>query len=192
MSKRTGKPPPPAHPERSEAERGAEPEQDDDYSPDTSARIPVRSVTLPPSYWDRENSVLTSATRTTPPEAPPPDQPIAGTDPQLSEADARRILDARFTAAGVALQADYRFHDSDLLVVLDGYDPARRIGYTFVSHRDADVVTDFDSAAELAFQHLASEARAFVLVVHDVDVPSADALENRIDAFFEQVRRLAP
>lgn len=167
------------------------PEPPDESSPESSASLPARTVTFPPSAWDRDDDVISSARRDG--DRARPDPPPGGPlETHLTEAEARRLLDARFTAAGVQLIADYTFRDTDLVVKLDAYDPRRKIGYAYVSHADADVVTDFDAAAEVAFQQLAAEARAFVLVVHDADVPTADALEHRIDAFFEQIRRLAP
>jgi len=162
-------------------------ERPDDESPETSATTIPRTVTFPPAAWDRDASVITSASTPRPDATPPPETGSA--DPAIGEAEARRILDARFTAAGVALQADYPFHDGDLVVQLDGYDPVRRTGYAYLSHGDADVVTDFDAATEVAFQELAAAGRAFVLVIHDGDVPTGDALERRIDAFFSALPR---
>jgi hypothetical protein len=112
---------------------------------------------------------------------------------RIGEDRAREILDARFTSAGATLTHDYALAEGDLAVTLDGYDPGRKIGYAFVSHADADVVTDFDEAAEMALHDLADRDRAWVLVIHDRDIPNEDALERRIDAFFDSLyRKQAP
>ncbi|HUH06069.1 MAG TPA: hypothetical protein VML75_28965 [Kofleriaceae bacterium] len=108
---------------------------------------------------------------------------------RIHEIRAREILDARFSAAGAALTHDYPLAEGDLAVTLDGFDPSRRIGYAFISHADADVITDFDEAAELALQGLADRGRCWVLVIHDRDIPNEDAIERRIDAFFDALHR---
>jgi len=148
-----------------------------------------RTATFPPTAWDAEGSVISS---TTPAEAGarptmPPTNGIVSTDPEptLSEAEARGILQRRLSTAGVALQSDFAFRHADLVVTLDGFDPARAIGFAYISHADADVVTDFDEATEMAFQELNRQGVAFVLVIHDTDIPTADALERRIDAFLD-------
>ncbi len=158
----------------------------------TSTRVPPGRATYPPVHWDKAESVISSAS---PEDALQSSGEVGGgmvatdhIDARLSEERARTILDARFKAAGIVLQTDYAFREADLLVNLDGYDPAQRIGYAYISHGDADVVTDFDAAAELAFEQLAEAGTAFVLVVHDTDVPTPDALERRIDRFFIRLR----
>lgn len=156
----------------------------------SSATLDKKTVTFPPVAWEREDSVISSATT----------RPALDDDSiqsprsvfhgeRLSEARAREILNARFSAAGAALEADYTFREADLVVTLDGFDPKRRLGYSYISHADVDVVTDFDEATELAFDQFAAAQKAYVLIVHDSDVPTPDALERRIDAFFQQLQR---
>ena len=166
--------------------------RDDDEKPvpkpDTSAKVPARNATYPPDRWDKEDAVFSSAMPRQ--EAYGEDGGAATADgsPRIPESQARAILNARFHAAGAKLEQDYAFRSRDLIVHLDGYDATRCLGYSYLSHGDADVVTDFDEATEMAFEQLAREGKAFVLVVHDVDVPSIDALESRIDGFFAQMK----
>ncbi len=158
-------------------------------TPATTPNPLPRTATFPPAAWDAEGSVISS---TTPAEAGarptlPPTGGIVSTDPEptLSEDEARDIVQRRLRTAGVALQPDFAFRHADLVVTLDGFDPARAIGFAYISHADADVVTDFDEASEMAFHELARQGVAFVLVIHDTDIPTADALERRIDAFLD-------
>jgi len=158
----------------------------------TKARVPPSRATYPPIHWDKATSVISSAS---PDDAMRDGDGSAGgmvatdhIDARLSEARAREILNARFTAAGINLQADYAYREADLIVNLDGFDPTQRIGYAYISHADADVVTAFDAAAALAFEQLAEAGKVFVLVVHDTDVPTPDALERKIDTFFIRLR----
>ncbi len=112
-------------------------------------------------------------------------------DNRLSEARAREVLAARFAAAGASIETDYVFRqalsDGELLLTLDGYDDTRRIGYIYVSRNDADVVTDVDENTESSLRALAANNTAWVLLLQDDDVPNADVLEHRIDAFFAQL-----
>lgn len=150
-----------------------------------------RGGTFPPVAWDREDIISSAA----PSGGERADSPAPGglhqpaSEHHLGEDDARALLTTRFTTAGISLVADYPFQRDDLAVTLDGYDPERKIGFAYLSHADADVVTDFDEATELAFQELARDGVAQVLVVHDSDTPNADVLERRIDAFFAALQR---
>ena len=105
----------------------------------------------------------------------------------LSETRAREVLAARFAAAGASIAADYVFNEGEVLLTLDGYDDLRRIGYIYVSRSDADVITDVDDGTETALRALAANNTAWILLLQDDDVPTADVLERRIDAFFAHV-----
>lgn len=144
-----------------------------------------KRVTFPPTSWDRQNDVLTSAQRE---HVRQKSENYAGDgieagNMRLPEDIARTVITSRFEKQGIELEADYQFSHGDLLVTLDGYDPNRRVGYQFLSHSDADVVTDFDEATELAFEQLAGRGEAWVMVIHDADVPAVVALEERINKF---------
>ena len=153
-----------------------------DVTASSSSNLP-RSVSYPPIGWDREESVVTSAPKSRQPQETHP-APASGIDDGLTEVRAREVLLARFRAAGVNIATDYIFKSQGLIVRLDGYDDTQCIGFSFVSHSDADVVTDFDEATDVAFAEMAAEKRAWVLVMHDRDIPNLDALERRVDAFF--------
>ena len=165
-----------------------DPDLDVDPSVESSARREVpRRATFPPTRWDGQASVVSSTGKY--PTVPPVGDLADDGRERLSEARAREILNARFTTAGVKLIPEFAFSDGEIMVTLDGYDAGRRTGYAFISHADADVVTDFDEASEVVFQNLARAGVAHILLVHDHDVPTADALEHRIDAFFSQLPR---
>ncbi len=113
-------------------------------------------------------------------------RPVAPTFPgavRLTSERAKQLLRARFAAAGVELEADYELHEGELAVTLEAFDPRRRIGFAYITDGVMEVRSELDTAlAELARQH-----KAWVLVVHDADIPNADVLERRIDAFFQQL-----
>jgi hypothetical protein len=104
-----------------------------------------------------------------------------------TEREARDYLKGLFATAGVRVQFDYTFRHQGLVVTLDGYDPQRRVGFAYVSHSDVDVVTDMTPAVEMALRQLAAEGVAFVLILHDYDVPSINDLAARANAFLESL-----
>ncbi|MBT8494131.1 MAG: hypothetical protein KJO07_13835 [Deltaproteobacteria bacterium] len=101
----------------------------------------------------------------------------------VNEARAREILSERFANYGARIESDYSFHEGSVLCTLDGYDPEIRIGYSFISHSDEDVITDIDDNAERALAEMAEQGRCYVLVLHDSSVSSADRLMELADQF---------
>lgn len=102
---------------------------------------------------------------------------------RLAEPLARELIVRAMNRVGIDLRADHAFCCDDLLVTLDGYDPERKIGYQFVSHADADVVTDFDPNAEQRLRELAAQGIVHVLIIHDYDARDGDAVLARVEAF---------
>ncbi|RMH44973.1 MAG: hypothetical protein D6689_01100 [Deltaproteobacteria bacterium] len=159
----------------------------------TSARgDAVRPATFPPDRW-----ATPYVSKTHPPATVPPVDrvPVAGAAPDdddgpPTEAAARAFLSRRFAAAGYRLVSDYAFSAPGVAVVLDGYDPDQRVGFAYVSHADADVVSDIGPAEELAFKQMFDTRDAFVLVVHDRDIDQLSTLEHRLDDFLAAVHRV--
>jgi hypothetical protein len=149
--------------------------------PDGSVR-PARPI-APPTTQAGHDSIISSAGATTVPPTESGSGTVSLNADRLSEELARELLFRRFTEVGIAVQPDYRFRDQSMLVTLDGYDPAHRVGYQYISHSYADVVTDHDGAAERALKELAATGAARVLIVHDVDATTGDDLLARIDEF---------
>jgi len=155
--------------------------------------IPKKAATFPPTSWSRE--VVVSKTR--PPGTMPPldaldldtMEPVGGQPPPPRELEAREFLTVRFRAAGYRLEADYQLHAPGIAVVLDGFDPVQRAGYVYISHDDADVVSDIGHAEELAFKQMFDMDEAYVLVIHDRDIDALSTLEHRLDEFLAEVHR---
>jgi hypothetical protein len=92
-------------------------------------------------------------------------------------------MDRCFAAAGHTLVHDHRLVDGSLAVTLDGFDLTHRVGYLYVSHADADVVTDVDAATLLALRVRDATGVAHILVVHDHEIVDADDLAARASEF---------
>jgi len=165
------------------AEAEAEPKPEPEPDPESSARIPKRA-TFPPSMWDRQTDLVSSAPGNV---TVPPTEKAAGSvtlsGDRLDENLARAILNRRFEQAGYKLEADYAFREGDLMTTLDGFDPDRRVGYQFISHADADIVTDFDKASEMAFDEMRRSGRTSVLVIHDGEAETGDAVVELVNGF---------
>jgi len=153
---------------------------------------PNKAATFPPTRWD--NNVVS---KTRPPATVPPvdrlelgnAEPEQGQPPPPRELEARKFLGDRFRAAGYSLESDYHLHAPGIAVVLDGFDPIRRTGFVYISHDDADVVSDIGHAEELAFKQMFDTGDAYILVLHDRDIDALSTLEHRLDDFLAEVHR---
>jgi len=105
----------------------------------------------------------------------------------MDERSGRAILHARFTAAGLAIEEDVRFTEEGVEVVLDGYDPARRIGYEYITTEagDRESVTP-EVVAALEARMVRGDL--FVLLVDEHDVPGPEALSFAADGFLAVLR----
>lgn len=107
-------------------------------------------------------------------DAAPPD---AG--PPIAEAYARLLLGDRFRAAGLRILADRRVSGDGYDVTLDGWDPARRVGYEYIAA--GEVGTDVDPTERAA---LAADSTLHVLVI---DATTAAGVIAAADQFLAGV-----
>lgn len=106
---------------------------------------------------------------------------------RVAEPLARELIVRRMANSGIQVQADYAFSHGDLLLRLDGFDPTSRVGYQFISHAGADVVTDFDYAAEARLAQLGAQGIVHILVIHDHQAPTTDDVLKRVEAFLDRL-----
>jgi hypothetical protein len=158
-------------------------------APESSAEKVQKHATFPPTAWDAQDALVTSAKTPTVPPVATANGVVTLSGDRLSETLAREILLKRFKLAGFAIQQDHQFYWGNTLVNLDGFDTTANVGYQYVSHADADVVTDHDTATEMALKQLAREGTVSVLVIHDVDAPSPGHLMDRIEEFLASIGR---
>jgi hypothetical protein len=111
---------------------------------------------------------------------------------RVGEELARAVLDRAFADAGLRIQNDYPFRSGTTMLQLDGFDPVAKVGYQYVSHADADVVTDFDTAAELAMRELDGAGKIRLLIIHDGDVGDVEELAARAREFISGLDRTQP
>lgn len=106
----------------------------------------------------------------------------------MDEREGREVLARCFAEAGLSIQADVPIDTAQGRVVLDGYDPDRRIGYEFITAEagDRDEVRP-EVIAELEARMTRGEL--FVLLVDELDVGGADDLALAARRFLDAVRK---
>jgi hypothetical protein len=97
------------------------------------------------------------------------------------------ILKQRFTAAGLAIQERYRLQDRRLSIELDGYDPAQRVGYEYITTAagDRDEITP---AVVEELEERMARAELFVLLVDEVEATTEETLIHAADHFLMVLR----
>jgi hypothetical protein len=111
--------------------------------------------------------------------APAPGTPAPGTPADdashLSEAAGRALLAERFRAAGFRVRYDVPVaREGAFALTVDGYDPARRVGFEYVAAAERD--TDLDAAERAALAH---ERPQRILIVDAADAGGLDAEATR-------------
>ncbi len=106
-----------------------------------------------------------------------------------SEAEGCALLKARFEAAGYAITEGYRLQEGGVDVSLDGFDPARRVGYELITTSAGDRV-GFTPAVVGALEASMSRGELFLFLVDELDV-DADALVLASERFLARLPRPA-
>ena len=109
---------------------------------------------------------------------------------RLTPERARQIPNARFATAGLDLVPGVTIELNGSSLVLDGYHAGRAAGYVYFGADPsdparADIAQDFSRACA----DLAASGERYILFVFQEDMPTSDALERRIDAFFAGLPR---
>ena len=146
-------------------------------------------ISYPAPSWDRRDSTISSTDADSGGRRDSVTGRVTVTGTRIGEGLAREILYRRFTSFGAVIQSEYLFRMGTVMCTLDGYDPGRKIGYAFVSHADADVVTDIDGDVELEIYELCRQGSVQILVVHDTAFESLDQLVIHVDKFLHGLPR---
>jgi hypothetical protein len=105
----------------------------------------------------------------------------------MDERQGSDVLTACFAEAGLSIQRDYRFHEGGVDVVLDGFDPAKRIGFEFITTEVGDRA-EFTPAVvqELELRMRAEEL--FLFLIDERDVRGREVLEAAARGFLALLR----
>lgn len=104
----------------------------------------------------------------------------------MTEAEGTALLLARFTEAGYAIAQDHPFHEDDIVVDLDGWDAAARVGYEYIT-REAGDDRQFDAATLARFEARIALGELHVLLIDERDAVTAEALDAAARGFLAEL-----
>ena len=107
----------------------------------------------------------------------------------MRERDGCALLKQRFEAAGYAIQEGYRLDEVGIHIELDGFDPARRVGYEYVTAEAGDPWEVTPAVVDRLGERM-ERGELYVLVVDEVEAADADTLAFAADRFLERLRSL--
>ena len=107
---------------------------------------------------------------------------------RLTEAEGCALLKVRFSEAGYAIQEHVAFEEEGVEVVLDGYDPAARVGYEYLTTEAGDR-EEFTPEVVAALEARMREGELFLFLIDELDV-DARGLSLAAERFLLAVERL--
>lgn len=100
----------------------------------------------------------------------------------MTEAEGVALLTARFTEAGYRITQNFHFQEGDISVDLDGWDPAARVGFEYITREAGDHV-QFTPATLARFEARMEKGELFVLLVDEHEAVTKDALDEAAFGF---------
>ena len=104
----------------------------------------------------------------------------------VTEGEGKALLLAKFTAAGYAIASDFHFDEGGIVVDLDGWDAAARVGYEYIT-READDHRQFDAETLARFEARMERGELTVLLVDELDAVTPDALDAAAKGFLGEL-----
>jgi hypothetical protein len=105
----------------------------------------------------------------------------------MEERKACALLKRRFEAAGFHIEENRPFDEHGVRFDIDGFDPAHRVGYEYVT-REAGDDWDVDGGVIAELAERRSKGELFVLVVDEANAPDEPTLESAIARFLDELR----
>jgi len=105
----------------------------------------------------------------------------------MDERQGSDVLTACFTEAGLSIQRDYRFREGGVNVVLDGFDPERRIGFEFITTEVGDR-SEFTAAVVEELETRMCAEELFLFLIDERDVRGPEVLEGAARGFLALLR----
>jgi hypothetical protein len=104
----------------------------------------------------------------------------------VNEAEGNAILFARFVEAGYSIVKDFHFDENGIVVDLDGWDPAARVGYEYITAEAGDDL-QFDAATLERFEQRMEKGELAVLLVDEHEAVTEEALERAAKGFLAAI-----
>lgn len=105
----------------------------------------------------------------------------------MTETEGCEILRRVFTQAGLAIQEAYALHGEGVPVHLDGFDPARRVGYEYITTEGGDRA-EVTHEVVVALDEKMEKGELFVFLIDEADVKNVAALQKAADRFLGALR----
>ncbi len=112
--------------------------------------------------------------------------PAPDAGPLAGERETRAIVTARLRAADLRVRYDVPLTLGEHTVVLDGWDPQRRVGFEYVA------TSEGDPPVPPAWRAALADAGAHVLVIDETDLPSVERLADEFVAALPPAPAPAP
>jgi hypothetical protein len=109
----------------------------------------------------------------------------------MTEAEGTEIMTARFAARGFAIDHDVPFDLGGRRLRLDGFDPARRVGFEFVTHEEGDH-KDLPSEVLDALEAEMVAGHLWLLIIDEALELGTDELAWACDRFCDAVAAAQP
>lgn len=106
----------------------------------------------------------------------------------LSEEEGCAVLKRVFEERGFAISERFPFEEEGVAFNADGWDPAARVGYEYMSRSDGDH-EDLDPDELAVLGGWMEEGRLFLFVIDETDIDDADELAAAARAFLDEVER---
>ena len=106
----------------------------------------------------------------------------------MNEREGTELLHRLFAARGLEIQRDVPFDELGVSVNLDGYDPARRIGYELITTEAGDRESFTPEVVERLEQRMA-KGELYLLLVDEAD-SSEEALTHAAAGFLDRLAEI--
>jgi hypothetical protein len=105
----------------------------------------------------------------------------------MEERKACEALKRRFEQAGFHIEENRAFDEDGVSFEMDGFDPASRVGYEYVTAESGDG-WDVDGDVIAALDARRQKGELYILVVDEAKAPDEAAIGREADAFLAQLR----
>jgi hypothetical protein len=105
----------------------------------------------------------------------------------IDEKQGRAVLKGAFEKAGYTIEEDFPFRVASSVINLDGYDPARRVGYEYITTAAGDRGDLNDNVLE-ELNQLNEEGLVQILLVDEHYISSEDDLRIACEEYLGHVR----
>ena len=106
---------------------------------------------------------------------------------KLSEGEGVRLLREEFLKAGLSIREGEPFEVAGTVLSLDGYDPASRVGFEFITSEAGDRKS-FAEGVVAALERKVEDGEAFLLLVDEWDVTDPVDLALAARRFLAELR----